>query len=249
MNYTEINAQTIDKWIEEGWEWGIPISHEQYAAALQGDWSMLLTPTKAVPRDWYPALSGAKVLGLASGGGQQMPLFAALGANCTVLDYSPRQIESEHMVAAREGYQIQAICGDMTKPLPFPNESFDLIFHPVSNCYVEDVMAIWRECYRVLKPGGLLMAGLDNGINFLFADGNEREICYSLPFNPLKDDSLMADLAESDDGVQFSHTLEEQIRGQLKAGFQLLDMYEDTNGAGFLHEHGIPTFWATLARK
>lgn len=26
--YTEINSKIIDKWIEEGWEWGQPISHE-----------------------------------------------------------------------------------------------------------------------------------------------------------------------------------------------------------------------------
>ena len=71
MNYTEINAETIDRWIEEGWEWGVPISHEQYAAALRGEWDMVLTPTKPVPKSWYPALSGADVLGLASGGGQQ----------------------------------------------------------------------------------------------------------------------------------------------------------------------------------
>ncbi len=250
MNYTEINAETIDRWIEEGWEWGVPISHEQYAAALRGEWDMVLTPTKPVPKDWYPALSGADVLGLASGGGQQMPIFAALGANCTVLDNSPRQIESELMVARREGYQIQAIRGDMTKPLPFADASFDLVFHPVSNCYIEDVMHVWRECHRILKPGGLLMAGLDNGVNFLFdEDENEGEIRYSLPFNPLKDQRLMALLEKNDDGIQFSHTLEEQIRGQIKAGFQLVDLYEDTNGEGFLHDHGVPTFWATLARK
>ena len=94
------------------------------------------------------------------------------------------------------------------------------------------------------------MAGLDNGVNFLFdEDENEGEIRYSLPFNPLKDQRLMALLEKNDDGVQFSHTLEEQIRGQIKAGFQLVDLYEDTNGEGFLHEHGVPTFWATLARK
>lgn len=251
MKYTEQNATTIDRWIDEGWEWGIPISHEQYLSALRGEWSMLLTPTKPVPRDWYPDLSGAKVLGLASGGGQQMPIFAALGADCTVLDYSPRQIESELMVARREGYQIQTIRGDMTEPLPFADDSFDLIFHPVPNCYIEDVMHVWRECHRILKPGGLLMAGLDNGMNFLFEDedDNEGTIRFSLPFNPLRDKALMAFLEENDDGIQFSHTLEEQIRGQLKVGFQLLDMYEDTNGAGFLHEHGVPTFWATLARK
>lgn len=249
MNYTEINAQTIDRWIDDGWEWGIPISHELFMAARGGDWSMLLTPTRPVPKNWYPSLSGTKVLGLASGGGQQMPVFAALGADCTVLDYSPRQLESERMVAAREGYEIRIIRADMTQPLPFEDESFDLIFHPVSNCYIEDVMHVWKECFRILKPGGRLMAGLDNGINFLVDPDNEREIRFSLPFNPLRNKELMASLTVRDDGVQFSHTLEEQIRGQLQAGFQLLDLYEDTNGSGFLHEHGIPTFWATLTVK
>ena len=248
MDYTEINADTIDRWVEAGWEWGVPISHEQFVDALNGRWSMLLTPTKPVPKDWYPELTGKKVLGLASGGGQQMPVFAALGAECTVLDYSEKQIESDLSVAGREGYQIDAIRADMTKPLPFDSDSFDLIFYPVSNCYIEDVMHVWRECYRILKKGGRLMAGLDNGFNFLF-DEEEKKIKYRLPFNPLKDGELLKSLEKEDSGIQFSHTLEEQIRGQLKAGFMLLDLYEDTNGTGFLHEYGVPTFWATMAVK
>mgnify|MGYP000913109705 CR=1 FL=1 len=248
MDYTEINADTIDRWVEAGWEWGVPISHEQFVDALNGRWSMLLTPTKPVPKDWYPELTGKRVLGLASGGGQQMPVFAALGAECTDLDYSEKQIESDLSVAGREGYQIDAIRADMTKPLPFDSDSFDLIFYPVSNCYIEDVMHVWRECYRILKKGGRLMAGLDNGFNFLF-DEEEKKIKYRLPFNPLKDGELLKSLEKEDSGIQFSHTLEEQIRGQLKAGFMLLDLYEDTNGTGFLHEYGVPTFWATLAVK
>ena len=249
MSYTDINAETIDRWVENGWEWGVPISQEQFRAAVSGDWQMLLTPVKPVPREWFPPLRGTKVLGLASGGGQQMPIFAAQGAECTVLDYSERQLESERMVAAREGYAIEIVRADMTKPLPFPDASFDLIFHPVSNCYIEDVQHVWDECFRILRPGGLLMAGLDNGFNFLFGDEDEQEIRYSLPFNPLRDPKLMEDLRQTDSGVQFSHTLEEQIRGQIRAGFRLLDLYEDTNGSGFLHEHGVPTFWATLAQK
>ena len=249
MGYTDINAETIDRWVENGWEWGVPISQEQFRAAVSGDWQMLLTPVKPVPREWFPPLRGTKVLGLASGGGQQVPIFAAQGAECTVLDYSERQLESERMVAAREGYAIEIVRADMTKPLPFPDASFDLIFHPVSNCYIEDVQHVWDECFRILRPGGLLMAGLDNGFNFLFGGEDEQEIRYSLPFNPLRDPKLMEELRQTDSGVQFSHTLEEQIRGQLRAGFRLLDLYEDTNGSGFLHEHGVPTFWATLAQK
>lgn len=247
-SYQEINSETIDRWVEEGWEWGIPISHEKYLDAQNGNWRMVLTPTREVPKNWFGQLKGKKVLGLASGGGQQMPIFAALGAECTVLDYSEKQLESERLVAEREKYNIRIVRADMSKPLPFDDEEFDLIFHPVSNCYVEDVCSIWKECYRVLKRGGVLLAGLDNGINYLF-DEDEKILINSLPFNPLKNVDQMEQLKEQDGGIQFSHTLEDQIGGQLKAGFRLEDLYEDTNGEGNLHEHNIPTFWATKSVK
>ena len=54
---------------------------------------------------------------------------------------------------------------------------------------------------------------------------------------------------EGDWGIQFSHTLEEQIGGQLRAGFIIRDLYEDTNSSGNLHEKNIPSFVAVLAEK
>jgi len=248
MNYQEINARTIDRWVQEGWEWGQPVSHEVYEKALNGEWDVLLTPTKPVPHDWLGEIRGKKILGLASGGGQQMPIFAALGAECTVLDYSPLQLESERVVAGREGYAINIVRADMTKPLPFEDGSFDLIFHPVSNVYVEDVLPIWRECHRVLKPGGILLAGLDNGLNFAY-DENEKELSFTLPFNPLVNEVHRQLLEKEDGGVQFSHTIEEQVDGQLRAGFCLTNIFGDTNGSGNLHDHNVPTFWATRAIK
>lgn len=246
---SDLNAGTIDRWVREGWEWGKPISHEAYLKALEGDWQMVLTPVRQVPRNWFPDLKGLRVLGLASGGGQQMPVFAAAGAECTVMDYSLKQLESEKMVSEREGFSIEIVRADMTKTFPFADASFDLIFHPVSNCYIRSVDHVWRECARVLRPGGLLMAGLDNGTNFLFWDGDESRITGRLPFDPLKNPDQMEALKREDGGVQFSHSIEEQIGGQLRAGFELLDLYSDTNGSGFLKERGIPCYWATLSAK
>lgn len=248
-NYTDINSETISRWVEEGWEWGIPVDHETYVKALAGDWSVVLTPAKKVPTEWFGELKGKKLLGLASGGGQQIPIFTAAGADCTVLDYSEKQIQSEIAVAEREGYSVRAVRADMTKPLPFEDGEFDIIFHPVSNCYVQDVYPIWRECYRVLKKGGRLLAGLDNGMNYLFNEENESTIVNRLPYNPLENPEQYEELMREDCGIQFSHTIEEQIGGQLKAGFTIRDVYSDTNGTGFLHEHGVPCFWATLAVK
>jgi SAM-dependent methyltransferase len=248
-NYTDINAKTIDRWIEEGWEWGIPITHNDFIKAKNGEWNVLLTPTKYVPKNWFPELKNKKLLGLASGGGQQMPIFSALGACSTVLDYSDKQLASEKLVAEREGYNIEIIKADMTKTFPFADETFDIIFHPVSNCYIENVYHVWNECFRIIKRGGILLAGMDNGLNFLFDDDEKSlAITNKLPYNPLKDNNQLKKLEENDNGIQFSHTLKEQIGGQLKAGFILKDLYEDYNDTGLLKEYA-PTFIATKAIK
>ena len=248
MNYTEINSKTIDRWVEEGWEWGKPVDHETYEKAKNGVWDVGLTPTKPVPHEWFGELRGKKLLGLASGGGQQMPVFAALGADCTVLDYSERQLDSERLVAEREGYAINVVKADMTKTLPFPDGCFDLIFHPVSNNYIKDVYHVFRECYRVLKKGGILLCGLGNEVNYLVNE-DETMIVNKMPFDPLQNPDYMKQLMEDDDGVQFSHTVEEQIGGQLKAGFILTDIFGDTNGEGRLHELNIEAYLATRAVK
>lgn len=246
--YQDINSEVIDKWVMEGWEWGKPISHEEFLLAKKGTWQMVLTPNVPVPQSWFPPLKGKKVLGLASGGGQQMPIFAALGADCTILDYSSKQLESEAMVANREGYNINIVKADMTKRLPFLDNSFDFIFHPVSNVYIENVGPVFNECYRILKKGGTMIAGLDNGINFAF-DEDEAVLRFSLPFNPLKNKDQYDYMMSHDYGIQFSHTLSEQIGGQLKAGFRLLDIYEDTNSEGYLKEKNVPSFIATRVIK
>lgn len=254
-SYTEFNSKIIDKWTESGWEWGIPITQEAFEAARRGEWSVVLTPNKPVPHEWFSPflqngrLNGAKLLGLACGGGQQMPIFAALGADCTVLDYSDKMLDAERLVSEREGYHINIIKADMTKTLPFDENSFDIIFHPVSNVYVENVQHIWDECHRILKPGGILLAGCDNGINFLFEnDAEPLEIKYVLPFNPLRNPEHRR-LIEMGDAYQFSHTYEEQVGGQLKAGFRLTDLFDDTNNTGALCNYNVPTFVATRAVK
>ena len=247
MKYQDINSKTIDRWCDEGWEWGQPISHETYMYAVNGKWEVLLTPTKPVPHDWFLPFKGCKILGLASGGGQQMPIFAALGAEVTVLDYSVRQLEKEEMMSKKEGYNIRIVRADMTEKLPFEDGEFDLIFSPVSFVYVEDIKPIFKECYRILRPNGVLLCGLDNGVNFI--SNNEDVIENQFPFNPLKNKDQYKMLQDDDCGIQFSHNMEENIGGQLKAGFSLVDIYDDYNGEGRLNDLKIPTFIATKSIK
>jgi SAM-dependent methyltransferase len=256
-NYTDINAKAIDKLVENGWEWSIPVTHETFAEAKEGIWDIILTPTKPVPHEWFMPhikdgrLDGVSILGLASGGGQQMPILSAIGADCTVLDYSDKQLDNERLVAEREGYSINIIKADMTKHLPFDDNSFDVIVHPVSNCFIEDVYHVWNECYRVLKPNGILLAGMDNGFNFLFENYDRPlTVTNKLPFNPLKNPEQMEMLRRTgDDAIQFSHTFDEQIGGQLRAGFVITGAYEDFDYDADAIADGIPSYWATKAVK
>ena len=247
-HYTDLNARVISSWADEGWEWGRPIDHETFARATQGDWQLVLTPTVPVPDSWYPPLADAEVLGLASGGGQQMPILTAAGAHCTVLDYAPAQLEAERQVAEREGYDITLVQADMTRPLPFASESFDLVINPVSLCYVREVDPIWREVVRVLRPGGVLLTGLDTAINYV-TDPAEERIVRGLPYDPIANPKLMEEDDPEEWGMQFSHNTGELLRGILRAGLIVDDAYDDINGEGHLAELNIPSYLALRAHK
>ena len=101
---------------------------------------------------------------------------------------------------------------------------------------------------RILKKGGILLSGLDNGVNYL-TDENEERIINTMPFDPLVNEQQRKQLEEDDCGMQFSHTVEEQLGGQMEAGLMLTHIYGDTNGEGRLHEMNVECFWATRAVK
>ncbi|MCC6415247.1 MAG: class I SAM-dependent methyltransferase, partial [Opitutaceae bacterium] len=187
MNITQHNRESWDEAVRRGNPWSIPVAPEEIARARSGDWRVILTPNKTVPREWFGDLAGKAVLGLASGGGQQVPILAAAGATVTSFDNSGAQLALDRMVAEREGLAVRIVQGDMADLSAFVDASFDLIFHPVSNVFVPDVNPVWRECARVLKPGGRLLAGFMNPAHFWF-DHDEAEqtgqlvVKYRLPY-------------------------------------------------------------------
>ncbi len=163
------NRAAWDREVDSGNEWTRPVEPDVIARARAGDWSVVLIGYQPVPRDWFPAeLAGTEILCLASGGGQQGPVLAAAGAAVTVLDNSPRQLGRDREVAAREGLAIHTVLGDMRDLSAFGDASFDVVFHPVSNVFCPEIAPVWREAFRVLRPGGLLLAGFMNPDIFIF---------------------------------------------------------------------------------
>jgi SAM-dependent methyltransferase len=255
VDVAQHNRRAWDEEVRNGNDWTIPVDSARVEAARRGDWTIVLTPRKPVPADWFGDLAGAPVLCLASGGGQQGPLLAAAGARVTVFDNSPNQLAQDRLVAERDGLEIETVLGDMADLSCFSDESFDLIVHPCSNCFSETIRPVWRECFRVLRPGGVLLAGFANPLLFCFDKEREEqegvlELRYPVPYSDVTSLSA-AELAriEPDEPLCFGHSLEDQIGGQLDAGFVLTSLYEDLHQEGDVSVGYFPGFLATRAAK
>ena len=135
----------------EGCRWSTPVEPEVIERAAAGNWQVILTPNKPVPESWFPELKDLNLLCLACGGGQQVPIFAAAGARVTSFDNSDVQLEKDQLVADRHDLKITIIQGDMADLSALQDDSFDLIFHPVSNVFAPEIIPIWKECFRVLN--------------------------------------------------------------------------------------------------
>lgn len=237
--------------------WCQPVDPETIAAARRGEWEVILTPQIAVPKAWFGELKGARLLCLASGGGQQAPVLAAGGAVVTSFDASEEQLAKDQLVAEREHLDVELEQGDMADLSRFDDSSFDIVFHPVSNVFAQDVRPVWRECHRVLRDAGRLLSGFMNPCFFLFdhddiEQGGSLTATFRLPYADQSDlpaEQLRARMAAGE-AMEFSHSLDDQIGGQIAAGFSIHGFYEDRwdSEATPLNEY-MPTSIATLAIK
>jgi SAM-dependent methyltransferase len=163
-------------------------------------------------------------------------------------------LAQDRKVAQREGLHLVTEQGDMADLSRFADDRFDLIVHPVSNLFVPAVRPVWHEAFRVLRSGGELLAGFCNPAMYIFdaelADAGILQVRHQLPYSDLT--SLRADerqaYIEAMQPLEFGHTLDDQIGGQLDAGFVLTGFYEDVWPGQVLSEY-MPHYMATRARK
>jgi len=254
LNVREYNRYAWDRQVDHQNPFTIPVTPEIVAAARKGEFSVLLTETRSVPHDWFPPFRGLDLLGLACGGGQQGPVFAALGANVTIFDNSPAQLEHDRMVAKREGLTIRTVEGDMRDLSAFEDESFDLVFHPVSNVFCPEVRPVWRETFRVLRHGGTLLAGFANPIYYMLGthidEQETMQIKYSIPYSDLEnmDPEDLEACIEEGTPLEYGHSLTDLLGGQTDAGFVIAGFYEDICPDSPISKYH-PTYIATRAIK
>ncbi|HSW04041.1 class I SAM-dependent methyltransferase [Aquabacterium sp.] len=236
MDTLDHNRRAWNRQAQDGNVWTIPVADEVITEARADRWQLVLTPTLPVPRDWFGTLRGQRVLCLASGGGQQVPVLAAAGAEVLSFDLSDEQLARDRQLAERHGLPVTCMQGDMADLSRLASDSFDLIFHPASNAFVPDVAVVWRECHRVLRAGGALLAGFMNPLVFLFDEDDDDAapdqpliVKHRLPYSDVADlpPQALAKKLAATQPLAYSHSLDTQIGGQIAAGFSIVGFYED----------------------
>lgn len=234
MKLLEHNRAAWNQEVRDGNQWTIPVTKDVLDEAASGQITIVLTPFKPVPNHWLGDLNGKEVLCLASGGGQQGPILAAAGAHVTVFDNSDQQLQQDATLSETYDLKIKTVQGNMQDLSVFGDQRFDMIIHPVSNCFIDDILPVWRESYRVLKPQGSLLSGFVNPLIYMIdweqADRTKRcELKHAIPYSDIL--SLSPEMKEKyireKSPFEFGHSLADQIQGQIAAGFLIAGFYED----------------------
>lgn len=179
------------------------------------------------------SIRGWKVLCLAAGGGRQSGLYAAAGAEVTVIDLSPAMLELDRISAERRQHSIRILEGSMDDLSMFRGELFDLVIHPVSTCYLPNVTAVFEQVASVLKQGGLYIsqhkspASLQTsthrvGGHYVMLHPYYRRA----PVPPPKPSTSVSRRLREPGATEFLHRWEELIGGMCRSGFLIEDLVE-----------------------
>jgi SAM-dependent methyltransferase len=173
-------------------------------------------------------IRGKRLLCLAAGGGRQSALYAAAGAKVTVVDISPAMLELDRQVAMERRLDIRTVEASMDSLPMLEAGEFEIVIHPVSTCYVADILAVYREVARVTAPGGIYISQHKQPSS-LQADVKGAARGYELvePYyrrGPLP--AVQGSPHREEGTLEFLHRWEELLGGMCRAGFWIEDLLE-----------------------
>ena len=220
----ETVERNINQLVDKNVAWSRCICDEDMQNAKSGTVNLHLTHSRKIPHNWLPAsLKGSKLLCLAGAGGQQAPLLAMAGADVTVLDLSEKMLEQDRIMAERYHLQLDLIHGNMCDMHFFPDNLFDIIINPSSLMYIPDVSIVYKECYRILKKGGIFILSAPAPVNYLcefVQEGQYYKACNRMPYKSYEHEN-------QGDWIEFGHTMEDYLGGLLLSGFIIKGYFEE----------------------
>lgn len=179
--------------------------------------------------NWLGAeIQGLKLLCLAAGGGKHGALYAAAGADVTVVDISPAMLELDRQVAAERRISLRTVETSMDDLSMFQTGEFDVVIHPVSTCYVPKIAPVYRAVARVTKAGGLYVSQHKQPAS-LQAGMKPSQAGYELVEPYYRTDPLPAVFGSphrEEGTLEFLHRWEELLGEMCRAGFLIEDVAE-----------------------
>ncbi len=180
------------------------------------------------------SIAGQHLLCLAAGGGRQSSLYAAAGAVVTVVDLSRAMLELDRRVASERGYSLRLFETSMEDLSMLKDREFDIVIHPVSSCYVPDIVVVYREVARILRPGGIYISqhkqpvSLQASIDPLPQGGYQLQHRYyrDTPLPGIESTGRTGRRLRESGAIEFIHRWEQLIGGMCRAGFVIEDLSE-----------------------
>ena len=102
-------------------------------------------------------VAGLEILDAGCGSGPLMEALRGKDAVVSGFDLSPAMVE---LARQRLGEDADVRVADLGAPLPYPDDTFDLVVASLSLHYVKDWDSALAELRRVLKPGGRLIVSI-----------------------------------------------------------------------------------------
>ncbi len=141
--------------MEHGEELGVREGYALWASCYDEDGNPLIALEEPVVRRWLGDLRGRRALDLGCGTGRLTRALTEAGASVTALDMTP-----EMLSRAREklrGQSIGWVRYALPSPLPFRDETFDLIVLGLVIEHIAELSPVLVESARVLVPGGRII--------------------------------------------------------------------------------------------
>lgn len=110
-------------------------------------------------------LTGLRVLEVGAGTGRDAVTLAKAGAEVVTLDYVPGSLILTSQAAEQAQVRVLPVCGDGLGS-PFPDASFDVVFHQGLLEHFRDPQALLRENVRLLKSGGYLVVDVPQTFHY-----------------------------------------------------------------------------------
>jgi ubiquinone/menaquinone biosynthesis C-methylase UbiE len=209
---------------------------EAYRAFREGQTSVLPPPYGGDPAlaRMLANAQGLDVLCLAGGAGQQSAVYGLLGANVTVFDLTPSQLEGDQVAARHYGYPVKTIQGDMHDLSGITDASFDRIHQPISTLYCYDLERLYAGVARILKPGGFYYVDFAFPLLYMVDKGDWDGQGYPVQvFEPYQRGEIRelpggrGSYTQGEPIGEYHHLLSDMINGLIAAGLNIAGLWEN----------------------